>query len=301
MTGFTRPISTKTRPMILAAAVAATSLLSVTAWSTSAFAQDAPATQPADAAASEEDGVEDRVRPRRGERWRGRMRDSADRPGREGREGREPPPMPTDKEWAETVNFLAAYSPQRLTMYRGFVERVKASGPPAGGENAPFRDRVTDRLQARIFGRVQELKRLAEVDPELHAFKLHQFELEDVIIGSIQQARHARRNGDAEGEQAAEAEANKRIESYIASQLDERQQRIDRLQEELAREQAKLAEDRENAGEYVERIRRRFERSVPGGRGPRGGPRDGPRDGPRGGAGDRPRDADKPAGDEADE
>ncbi|MEL7240118.1 MAG: hypothetical protein AAGK78_14770, partial [Planctomycetota bacterium] len=59
------------------------------------------------------------------------------------------------------------------------------------------------------------------------------------------------------------------IESYIASQFDERQQRIDKLQEELAREQAKLAEDREKADEYVERARRRFERTVDGRRGPR--------------------------------
>src|SRR5690606_4713921 len=139
------------------------------------------------------------------------------------------------------------------------------------------------RARTIIYGRVQMLRHLEERDPDLFAFALEQFRLEDQIIGHLRAARQAARDNDEAAEAKRRESAREAIRQYAEGTLSERESRIERLRRELSREERRLEQDRENFDKLVERLQERFERSLPGGDRGRGSGRGGDRDGDRDG------------------
>lgn len=277
-------------PLFSAAAVL--SLLSVGALAGLASVQDdgagpttAPTTQPqADEQANEQEAgpSPDASRERGGRRGDREDRDfdRRDRDGFDGPEWREP----TEEEWTQTVRFLEAHAPRRLALYQSWIERFRErqEARDAGDEQEQTQDhpregqkedqkegedRDSERrrpsIQAHIFHRIQMMQSLQEKDPSLYRFALQQFELEDQIIGGLQDVRQAEQEENQTALAAAEERVDAALRQYLENALDERRERIAHLERELAHEKERLSSDEENRDELMRRLERRFSRYLP--------------------------------------
>jgi hypothetical protein len=170
---------------------------------------------------------------------------------------------PSPEEWEAAVIFLREHNPRRLAIYEAAVEEWRRDQGAEADPNAEL-PRSIRGARARIYSRVHFLRQLEGFDPELYQFALEQFELEDKIIGSLQDARDAERAGDKDAAARAQAAADEAVRAYAEGTLQEREDRIDRLRRELGREEQRLEQDRSNFDTLVERLKERFERSLPG-------------------------------------
>ena len=198
---------------------------------------------------------------------------------------------PTPDQWEAAVAFLKEHNPRRLAIYDRAVEEWRKS---QGEVVAPETElpRSIRGARSRIYTRVHFLRLLEERDPELYSFALRQFRLEDQIIGSLEDARSAEKAGDKAAQERALAAADEAVRAYAEGTLSERKDRIERMRRELEREEERLEQDRTNFDKLVERLKERFERSLPGGDGERDGEgnRGGDRDGDRSGSAEGGRD-----------
>jgi hypothetical protein len=182
-----------------------------------------------------------------------------DRGGDRGGFWREPSP----EEWEAAVVFLREHNPRRLAIYEAEVAEWRKDQGAEVDPNAEL-PRSIRGARTRIYSRVHFLRQLEGFDPELYQFALKQFELEDKIIGSLQDARNAERAGDKEAAARAQAAADEAVRAYAEGTLQEREDRIERLRRELGREEQRLEQDRSNFDSLVDRLKERFERSLPG-------------------------------------
>jgi hypothetical protein len=198
---------------------------------------------------------------------------------------------PTPEQWDGAVAFLKEHNPRRLAIYERAVEEWRKNQGEAVTPETEL-PRSIRGARSRIYTRVHFLRALEERDPELYSFALRQFRLEDQIIGSLEDARSARKSGDEAGRERALAAADEAVRAYAEGTLIERKDRIERMRRELEREEDRLEQDRTNFDKLVERLKERFERSLPGddGEGDGEGRGDGDRDGDRNGSRDGGRD-----------
>lgn len=184
---------------------------------------------------------------------------NGERPG-ERRGEREPHPTPTAEQWSETLEFLREHAPFRALMMEQFQARVEKDDDPERSERGR---RMLDRFQGYLHDRVSGLEQLGEDDPELHELLLKQFELEDMIASRMMDHRKAREVGEADQAARAQNAINESVADYIATTFAERELRISRLETELAGEKDRLQKDRERREEMADRMKRRFERTLP--------------------------------------
>lgn len=190
---------------------------------------------------------------------------------------------PTAEEWDAAVLFLKEHNPRRLAIYEEAVASWRKSQGEVVDPEAELPRNIRG-ARARIYTRVHFLRMLEEHDPELYEFALGQFRLEDQVIGHLQDARDAEKAGDEDAMASALEAADEAVRAYAEGTLKERKDRIERMRRELNREEERLEQDRTNFDRLVERLKERFERSLPG------RSRDGDRDGNRG---DRERDGER--------
>src|SRR5687768_4630439 len=190
---------------------------------------------------------------------------------------------PTPDQWEEAVAFLKEHNPRRLAIYDRAVDEWRKSQGQAVGPETEL-PRSIRGARSRIYTRVHFLRLLEERDPELYSFALRQFQLEDQIIGSLEDARAAEKAGDEAARERALAAADEAVRAYAEGTLTERKDRIERMRRELEREEERLEQDRTNFDSLVERLKERFKRSLPGGDGDRSRDGEGDREGDRSGS-----------------
>ena len=225
----------------------------------------APSTRPADPENDREDRRGDQ-----GEEVRG---DRDDRDRRDDRDGRrrfgENRGGPTEQEWEETVRFLAEHAPRRLAIYNAFLsEWERRQGQEATAQESEASEESeppphVKKARGPIFWRVEMLRSLERSHPELYAFALRQFKLEDEIIGALQDARDAEHAENEEAAEAAHERARAALKVYAENTLKEREARLEHLRRELAREEEKLSRDHDDFEELLSKLEERFKRMLP--------------------------------------
>jgi len=158
--------------------------------------------------------------------------DRGDRGDRGGRGGMRRQVEPSAEEWNAIEAFGEKHSPNRLKM----LNRL--------------RDEKPDEVRiAKMFlvGRYRSIEASKEHDPELYEVRLEGVELEDRIFGQVEDGA-AKPDAPTEKKEALRADMAK----WVTMNLNEREQRIERLAESIEEQRRKLEEDKARSDALID-------------------------------------------------
>ena len=175
--------------------------------------------------------------PPRGEQ-RSEARDAGGAPGGERGPGRFAPP--TDEEWQQIEVFAAENSPRRLKR----IQMMRESQDPA-----------LRGVQGFLVMRYRALQAMKQHDPDLYARRLEGLKVEDKVFGAVEDGAGAA-TATPEQKQALREDVRK----LVTMNLEEREERINRMAEFLEAQRQKLIEDKGREEELTDEKMAQIER-----------------------------------------
>ncbi|HEV7301204.1 MAG TPA: hypothetical protein VGN72_17695 [Tepidisphaeraceae bacterium] len=170
---------------------------------------------------------------------RGPKRDGGGGPGGE-RPGLGRFSPPTDEEWQQIEAFAAENSPRRLTR----LQQMRETQDPA-----------LRAVQNFLVTRYRALQAMKQHDPDLYARRLEGLKVEDKVFGAVEDGAGA---ADASPDQKQALREDVRL--LVTMNLEEREERINRMAEFLEAQRLKLLEDKGREEELTEEKMAEIER-----------------------------------------
>lgn len=151
---------------------------------------------------------------------------------------------PTEEEWDEIVEFMAAHSPNRLEVFKKLQDTL-------GEEH-----QRTQGARRRLVGRYRDLEALKERNSEMYDFAFKQAVIEDQVFGTLRELH------DAADEEPLRQKFRAQVKDYMVNFYNEREARLKKLRELVEKETATIAKDRAAMDKLVEKQMQRFEREM---------------------------------------
>jgi hypothetical protein len=150
-------------------------------------------------------------------------------------------PHSNEPERAEAADFIRAHSPNRAAL----MDMMRPM----------TRDLV---LNTFVVTRYRQLMKFQSTDPELYKVLVQQFEVQDQVLGDMEQMSRTDPSTMPTTEPtAAEQELRDKLTELVDLNIKQRQERLDRLKETLSREEDRLSRDEGRRDFLVEQAYRR--------------------------------------------